>query len=305
MLRLLSWFLWKWNTPKFGVVVEKKSQSQSFILNAPVNYVGEKKEAPDLSKSALKGEDGWRVKRAGEGGLLPPPVGCAFPTGPPSRDDRVACGGLVSSADLQGTGSAGLRVRALWLPGILTVLEWLLSAESHHGLRRKRCLNSKPGKSLLLFSDTLSRTWGHWECEILRRKEEWDASPQLRGWPPWAFGELEETKGFSSSFGLLPSALLLSVKIRCPKRKSVAFLNKIWKLLKHSFFQPMNINEVLFIWQVPWGKVLDGSYFFQRPSFKYFPRICSIIQNFISANYINYMLLWDLISKSLLNSSPE
>lgn len=65
------------------------------------------------------------------------------------------------------------------------------------------------------------------------------------------------------------------------KKEISDFLNKIRKLVKHSFLQRMNVNEVTFIRQVPQGKVLDGSYFFQIPSFKYFQRICSIIQNFI------------------------
>lgn len=65
------------------------------------------------------------------------------------------------------------------------------------------------------------------------------------------------------------------------KKEISDFLNKIRKLVKHSFFQLMNVNEVTFIRQVPRGKVLDGSYVFQIPSFKYFQRICSIIQNFI------------------------
>ena len=149
------------------------------------NYVGEKK-APDLSKLALKEWRRVKSERAGEGGLLPPPVGGDFPTGPPPRDDRVACGGLVGSADLPSPQSArhwecrAQRTCPL-TPGdpdcprvINRPMETLLSAESHHGLGRKRCLNSKAWKSLVLSSDTLSSTWGHWECEILRPKEEWD-----------------------------------------------------------------------------------------------------------------------------------
>ena len=159
---------------------------------------------------------------------FPPPVGCASPVGPPSRDDRVACGGLAGSADLPSPRWArhwerraqGTCPRTPGDPDCPWVTNWptetLLRAESHRGLRRKRCHNSKAGKNLLLFSDRPVKLWDPKTKRGVR-------SPQLGGWPPWAFGELEETKGLSSSFGLLPSALLLSVKTWCPKRKSVTF----------------------------------------------------------------------------------
>lgn len=144
------------------------------------NYVGEKKEAPDLSKSALKG---WRRVKSEKGRRRWSPThllqGAPSQPGHHQEMTEWLVGGLLALLTCplhgeQGTGSTGLRGHALGLPGTLTVPGWLTGPRKPYS--ELRAIVDWEGKDVLIVK--LERIYcysliGQWECEILRWKEEW------------------------------------------------------------------------------------------------------------------------------------
>lgn len=128
VLRLLRWFLWRWNTLSFGVVVKKKSVTIFCSQCSYVTFCGKKRSPWSLQICS----QGWRwVKSEKDRGSFSS-THVYSQAGYHQHDDRVACGEDPAPLTCplqgeQGTGSAGLREGALFLLEMLAVLEQLTS----------------------------------------------------------------------------------------------------------------------------------------------------------------------------------
>lgn len=159
----------------------KKKSVTWFYNQCSCVTMWERKKKPQISPNRLsRGEDGWRVKRAEEGGLLPTSCRVRLPSRATIKRWQSGLWGgspALLTCPLhgeQGTGSAELRGHALGLPGTLTVPGWLTGPRKPYS--ELRAIVDWEGKDVIIVK--LERIYcysliGQWNCEILRRKEEW------------------------------------------------------------------------------------------------------------------------------------
>lgn len=136
-LKLLRWFLWRWNTLRFGVVMKKIKLVMWFYAQSSYVTIWGKRESPDISNSVFKGGDEWEMEEDLGSSHLPIPRGLhTLSSYHPHMWEWLTGKAQPDGPPCQGEQDIGSVRTMKELPAVNQLMETLLISERHYGLRK-------------------------------------------------------------------------------------------------------------------------------------------------------------------------